>query len=141
MIALAGDHGGFLLKEEIKKYLDELKFDYKDFGSATGESCDYPVVSKPAIQAVATGVCEKGILFCGTGVGMSITANKTRGIRCVVCSEPFSAALSREHNNTNMLALGGRVIGVDLAKMIVKIWLTTEFSNVDRHIKRVSLIE
>jgi ribose 5-phosphate isomerase B len=141
MVAIAADHGGFELKEAIKALLDEINVGYRDFGVHAAKSCDYATVGFPAVQAVASGECERGILFCGTGVGMSLVANKTRGIRCVLCSEPFTAKLSREHNDSNVLALGGRVVGVELAKFIVKIWLETPFSNDERHIRRLNLVE
>jgi ribose 5-phosphate isomerase B len=140
MIALASDHGGFALKNKIKGLLDEMSLAYKDFGTDTAESCDYAVFALPAALAVARGECERGILVCGTGAGMSYTANKVNGIRCVLCSDCFTAAMSRAHNDANMLALGGRVIGVDLAKMIVKVWLETEFSGEERHKRRIAQI-
>lgn len=139
MIALACDHGGLSLKKEIAKYLSEKGVEYKDFGTHTEDSCDYPLYGAAAARAVASGECEKGIVFCGTGIGISIAANKVKGIRCVVCSEPFSAKLSRMHNNSNMLALGGRVVGVELAKMIVDEWLSAAFEG-ERHQRRIDLI-
>lgn len=139
MIALACDHGGLSLKKEIAKYLSEKGVEYKDFGTHTEDSCDYPLYGAAAARAVASGECEKGIIFCGTGIGISIAANKVKGVRCVVCSEPFSAKLSRMHNNSNMLALGGRVVGVELAKMIVDEWLSAEFEG-ERHQRRIDLI-
>ncbi|GHV83540.1 ribose 5-phosphate isomerase B [Spirochaetia bacterium] len=140
MIALASDHGGFELKEAIKIFLDDIKIPYKDFGVNKPDSVDYAIIALPAVKAVASGTCEKGILFCGTGVGMSLAANKVKGIRCINCSEPFTAKLSREHNDANVLALGGRVVGVDLAKMIVKIWLETPFSGDERHKRRITQV-
>ena len=139
MLALACDHGGLSLKKEIAKYLSEKGIEYKDFGTHTEDSCDYPLFGAMAARAVASGECEKGIIFCGTGIGISIAANKVKGIRCVVCSEPFSAKLSRMHNNSNMLALGGRVVGTELAKMIVDEWLSAEFEG-ERHQRRIDLI-
>lgn len=139
MIALASDHAGLPLKEEVKVYLDELGLEYKDFGTTTAESCNYSEYGLLAANAVANGECEKGLLFCGTGIGISLTANKVKGIRCVVCSEPYSALLSRQHNDTNMLALGARVVGAGLALMIVKTWLDGEFQG-GRHATRVSQI-
>ena len=140
MIALASDHAGFALKNELKKYLtEELGYECKDYGTYDENSCNYPEFAYKAAKAVADGECEKGILVCGTGVGISISANKIKGIRCVVCSEPFSAKLSRNHNNTNMLAMGSRVVGSELAKMIAKMWLEAEFEG-GRHQKRVELI-
>ena len=139
MIALACDHGGISLKKEIAKWLENKGIAYKDFGTHTEESCDYPVYGAMAARAVASGECDKGIIFCGTGIGISIAANKVKGIRCVVCTEPFSAKLSRQHNNSNMLALGARVVGTELAKMIVEEWLNAEFEG-ERHQKRIDMI-
>lgn len=139
MIALACDHGGISLKKEIAKWLENKGIAYKDFGTHTEESCDYPVYGAMAARAVASGECDKGIIFCGTGIGISIAANKVKGIRCVVCTEPFSAKLSRQHNNSNMLALGARVVGTELAKMIVEEWLDAEFEG-ERHQKRIDMI-
>ena len=140
MIALASDHGGFALKNEIKVLLDEMALAYKDFGTDTEASCDYAVFAVPAAEAVARGECERGILFCGTGAGMNYTANKVKGIRCIVCSDCYTAAASRSHNDANMLALGGRVVGVELARMIVRVWLETEFSGDERHKRRIAQI-
>ncbi|GHT84463.1 ribose 5-phosphate isomerase B [Spirochaetia bacterium] len=139
MIALANDHVGFELKKEIKKLLDELRIPYKDFGADSSERTDYPVYGYRAAQAVVSGECEKGIILCGTGVGISLSANKVKGIRCVVCSDCYTAVLSRQHNNTNMLALGARVVGLDLAKLIVKMWLEASFEG-GRHQRRIDQI-
>ncbi len=139
MIALACDHAALDMKAAIISLLDELGLEYKDFGTYSRESCNYPVFGQRAARAVASGECERGILICGTGIGMSLVANKVRGIRCVVCSEPYSAKLSRQHNNTNMLALGARVVGDELAKMIVRTWLETPFEG-GRHQTRVDMI-
>ena len=139
MIAIGSDHAGFELKEIIKGYLDELGHSYKDFGTYNTDSCNYPEYALKAANAVSTGECERGILVCGTGVGISISANKVNGIRCVVCSEPYSALMSRKHNDTNMLAFGSRVVGVDLAKMIVSAWLSGEYE-AGRHAKRVEMM-
>ena len=139
MIALGSDHGGLLLKKEIMGLLDEMGVAYKDFGTYSEDSCDYAIYAQRAAKAVASGECDRGILFCGTGIGISLAANKVEGIRCVVCTDCFSAKMSREHNNCNMLALGGRVLGGELARMIVKIWLTTEFAG-GRHQRRVDQI-
>lgn len=136
MIALASDHVGIELKKTIMELLDERGLAYRDYGAYTTERCDYPVYGAAAAQAVASGECERGIICCGTGVGISIAANKIHGIRCIVCSEPYSAKLSRLHNNTNMLSLGSRVVGKDLARMIVEIWLDTPFEG-GRHQRRV----
>ncbi len=139
MIALGSDHAGRGLKEEIKKLLDERGLEYTDFGTDTDDSCDYPVYGYAAASAVASGKCDRGLLFCGTGVGISLAANKVKGIRCVVCSEPYSAKMSRLHNNSNMLALGSRVVGTELARMIVETWLDADFEG-GRHQRRVDLI-
>ena len=128
MIALGCDHAGFPLMAHIKALLDQMGLEYKDFGTYTSDSCDYPVYAQRAAQAVASGECERGILCCGTGIGISIAANKVPGIRCVVCSDCYSAKMSRVHNDANMLALGARVVGEANAKMIAEIWLTTEFA-------------
>lgn len=139
MIALGSDHAGLPLKLEIIKLLDELGLAYTDYGTKVNERTDYPHWGKIAAQAVASGECERGIIFCGTGIGISISANKVRGIRCAVCSEPYSAVMSRLHNDANMLALGARVLGVDLARMIVTQWLEAGFEG-GRHADRVELI-
>jgi len=139
MIAVANDHAALELKKEILAYLDELGYAYKDFGTHDSQRCNYPEYSLLAANAVASGECERGLLFCGTGVGISIAANKVKGIRCVVCSEPYSAELSRQHNDTNMLSIGARVVGVDLAKMIVKAWLEGEYEG-GRHGIRIEQI-
>ena len=139
MIAIGCDHGGFALKKEIMKYLDEQKLEYKDFGTYSEESCDYPVYGEAVARAVASGECEKGLLFCGTGIGISLCANKVHGIRAVVCSDCFSAEMSRKHNNANILSLGGRVVGAGLAQKIVEIFLNTEFEG-GRHERRVNMM-
>jgi ribose 5-phosphate isomerase B len=139
MIAIASDHGGFSLKEEIKAFLDEAGYEYKDLGAYSEESTDYTIWGYKAAQAVAMGECEKALLFCGTGVGIGLAANKVKGIRCVICSDCYSAKMSRAHNNANALALGGRVVGVDLAKLIVQTWLETGFEG-GRHRRRIDHI-
>lgn len=139
MIAIGCDHAGFQYKEDIKVYLENKGIHVKDYGTYSEDSVDYPDFGIKVGQAVAGGECDKGLLFCGTGVGISISANKVRGIRAVVCSEPFSAKLSREHNDSNVLALGSRVVGIELAKMIIDTWLNTEFEG-DRHGRRVDKI-
>ena len=138
-IAIGSDHVGYPLKEEIKQYLGELGYACQDFGANSAERTDYPLFAKEVTSAVSAQLADLGILICGTGVGMSITANKVRGIRAVVCSEPYSAMLSRQHNNTNVLALGSRVVGPELARMIVKSWLEAEFEG-GRHANRLALI-
>ena len=139
MIALACDHAALEMKQMVKDLLDELGLSYKDFGTYTAESCDYPVFAARAARAVASGECDRGIVICGTGIGMSIAANKVPGIRCALCGDPYSAKLTRQHNDSNMLALGARVLGMEIAKMIVRVWLTTEFEG-GRHARRVDLI-
>jgi ribose 5-phosphate isomerase B len=138
-IAVGSDHIGYPLKEEIKKYLDELGYTCQDFGTNSSERTDYPLFAREVTSAVSSQQADLGILICGTGVGMSITANKVKGIRAVVCSEPYSAMLSRQHNNTNVLALGSRVVGSELARMIVKAWLEAEFEG-GRHASRLEII-
>ena len=139
MIALACDHAALDMKEAIMSLLDEMGLAYKDFGTYERASCNYPVFGQRAAQAVASGECDRGILICGTGIGMSLVANKVKGIRCVVCSEPYSAQMSRLHNDTNVLAFGARVVGDELAKMIVRTWLETPFEG-GRHQTRVDMI-
>ena len=140
-IAIGSDHGGFALKQEIVKYLTEKNIDFEDFGCYSEKSCDYTEYGRAVAEAVAAGKYEKGILICGTGIGISITANKVRGIRCALCSDCFSAEATREHNDANILALGGRVVGSGLALKIVDTFLNTPFSNEERHIRRISRIE
>jgi ribose-5-phosphate isomerase B len=140
-IAIGSDHGGFTLKQEIVKYLTEKNIDFEDFGCYSEKSCDYTEYGRAVAEAVAAGKYEKGILICGTGIGISITANKVRGIRCALCSDCFSAEATREHNDANILALGGRVVGSGLALKIVDTFLNTPFSNEERHIRRISRIE
>jgi ribose 5-phosphate isomerase B len=139
MIAIGSDHAAYEFKEQLKRFLVESGREVRDFGTFGTERVDYCDFGFAVAEAVARGECEMGILSCGTGVGISISANKVKGIRAVVCSEPYSAKLSREHNNTNILALGSRVVGVELAKMIVDIWLTTPFEG-GRHAQRVEKI-
>lgn len=139
MIALASDHGGYTLKEQVKAHLAELGYAVKDFGTDSLDSCDYPDFIAPAARAVAEGACEKGIVICTTGIGASIVANKVSGIRCALCGDPYSAEMTRRHNNTNMLALGAGIVGENLALAIVDKWLTTEFEG-GRHQRRVDKI-
>ncbi|MBQ1950496.1 MAG: ribose 5-phosphate isomerase B [Clostridia bacterium] len=139
MIAIACDHAAIELKEEIKRLLTERGLEYTDFGTNDTASCHYPVFGAQAAQAVADGRCDRGIVICGTGIGMSLVANKVKGIRCALCSDPYSARMTRAHNDANMLALGARVIGVELAKMIVEAWLDTPFEG-GRHQTRVDMI-
>lgn len=139
-IAIGCDHIGFELKTHIIEHLQSKGYGIKDFGTHSTERTDYPLFAKAVADAVTKGECEKGILVCGTGVGISIAANKVKGVRAVVCSEPYSALLSRAHNDTNILALGARVVGRDLALMIVDSWLGGEFEG-GRHKIRVDMIE
>ena len=135
-IALAADHGGFSLKEEVRSHLDELGIPYKDFGSFDGESCDYPDMAVPACDAVVSGECDKALLFCGTGVGISMSANKVKGIRACCCSDAFSAEYTRRHNDANALCMGGRVVGPGLACQLVDLFLNTPFEG-GRHQRRI----
>lgn len=139
MIALGSDHVGVGLKEEIIKHLEERKIPYKDYGPFNTERTDYTIYAVKVAQAILSEECDRGILICGTGVGISIAANKVHGIRAVVCSDCYSAKLSKEHNNTNILAMGARVVGIDLAKLIVDSWLDAEFEG-GRHEKRIEQI-
>jgi len=141
MIGIGCDHGGFALKQEIIEMLTEKGMDVKDFGSYNDQSVDYPDIAKPVANAVLDGTIEKGILICGTGIGISISANKIKGIRCALCSDHFSAVATREHNDANILALGGRNTGPEVAKDIVMTFLTTEFSDEERHKRRIGKIE
>lgn len=141
MIAIGSDHGGFALKQEVMEHLKKRGLEYKDYGTYTADSCDYPVYAKKVANAILSGECEKGILICGTGIGISITANKFKGIRAAVCHDCFSAQATREHNDANILAMGARVVGPGLALKIVDTFLDTEFSNDERHINRIRQIE
>ena len=137
MIAIGCDHGGFELKQEIMKHLEENNIEYKDFGTYTKDSCDYPVYAKKVAKAILSGECEKGILICGTGIGIGITANKFKGIRAALCHDVFSAQATREHNDANVLSMGQRIIGIEVAKDIVHTFLSTPFSNGERHKRRI----
>ena len=141
MIAIGCDHGGFELKEEIKTHLEERGLEYKDYGCNSTDSVDYPEYGKKVAHAVADGECERGILICGTGIGISITANKVKGIRAALCTDCFMAEATRLHNDANILALGGRVVGMGLALKIVDTFLDTEFSDEERHKRRIAMIE
>lgn len=140
-IALGADHGGFNYKNKIKEYLSANGIEILDCGTYSTDSCDYPEIAQKVGNLVASGEADKGILVCGTGIGMSIAANKIAGIRAALCSDTFSAKATREHNNSNILCLGERVIGEGLMLDIVKIWLETPFSNEERHIRRINKIE
>ena len=136
-IALAADHGGFELKEAVKAHLDELGLEYIDFGTHSTASVDYPDMALPACDAVVSGQCSKSLLFCGTGVGISMAANKVKGIRACCCSDSFSCEYTRRHNDANALCMGGRVVGPGLACQLVDIFLNTEFEG-GRHEKRIA---
>lgn len=139
MIALACDHTGLELKREMMNLLDSMGLTYKDYGTYDASSCDYPVYGYRAAKAVASGECDRGILICGTGIGIGIAASKVKGIRVCTCSDVYSAELSKRHNNSNILTMGARVVGVDLAKMIATHWLTAQFEG-GRHQRRVEMI-
>lgn len=139
IIALGSDHGGYLLKEQIKAHLTEQGHECRDFGCYSKDSCDYPEFGAAAAYAVASGECERGIVICTTGIGISITANKVRGIRCALCADPLSAEMTRRHNNANMLAMGAGMIGLNMAQKIVDTFLTTDFEG-GRHQRRVDKI-
>ena len=141
MIALASDHGGFDLKVAVIKHLEERGLEYKDFGTYDKNSCDYPDFGRAAAEAVAQGVCDRGIVICTTGIGISIVANKVKGIRCALCSEKTSARLTREHNDANMLAMGGGMIGEVQGLEIVDTFLDTPFSEMEKHSRRIKKIE
>ncbi len=141
MIAIGSDHGGFELKKKLMEHLGERGLEYKDFGTYSSASCDYPVYAKAVARAVASGECDRGIIICGTGIGVSITANKVRGIRAALCGDCFSAEATRQHNDANVLCMGARVVGEGLALKIADTFLDTPFSNDERHIRRISMIE
>ena len=136
-IAMGCDHGGYELKEALKKTIEKLGHEVEDFGCYSLDSCDYPDFAGPAAQAVASGECEKGIVLCTTGIGVSITANKVKGVRCALLSDVMSARMTREHNDTNMMAIGAAVVGKMLAFEIIDTWLGTEFSHDERHQRRI----
>ena len=136
MIAIGSDHGGFALKQEIMKHLEERKLEYIDFGTYSSDSCDYPQYGAAVGRAVASGSCERGILICGTGIGISISANKIHGVRAALCGDCFSAEMTRRHNDANIVALGARVVGPGLALKIVDTFLDTEFEG-GRHARRI----
>ena len=140
MISIASDHGGFDLKERVKKYLDSKGIAYKDFGCFDKNSCDYPDFARPAAEAVASGECEKGIVICTTGIGVSIVANKVPGIRCGLYTDVTCAKLTRLHNDANVLAIGAGVIGENVALDVVEAFLTTPFSGEEKHARRIGKI-
>jgi ribose 5-phosphate isomerase B len=140
MIAIGCDHGGFALKQEVMRHLDELGLAYKDFGTYSEESCDYPIYGEAVARAVAGGEYERGILICGTGIGISISANKVKGIRCAHCADTLEAQLCRQHNNANMMAIGAGFTGPKLAAAMVETFLSTAFEG-GRHARRVALMD
>jgi len=139
MIAIGCDHAGVALKEELKAHMKGQGLEVRDFGVAAGAKADYPAIAAKVTSVMLKGECELGVLLCGTGIGMSISANKVRGIRAACCSEPYSAILARLHNDSNVLCMGARVVGTELAKMILDAWLATEFEG-GRHARRVDMI-
>ena len=139
MIAVACDHGGYVLKKEILKHLEERGLEYKDLGCDSEEAVDYPIYARKVTSAITSGECERGILICGTGIGISIAANKVKGIRCALCTDVHMAEMSRKHNDSNVLSLGGRTTPVDKALEIVGAWLDTEFEG-GRHQRRVDML-
>ena len=141
MIALGSDHGGYALKQELIAYLEKKGLEYKDFGCYDEKSCDYPEYAHAVAHAVASGEADRGVLICGTGIGMCLAANKVKGIRAALCGDCFSAQMTREHNDANVLCLGARVLGSGLALKIAETFLNTEFSGDERHMRRISKIE
>ena len=141
MIAIASDHGGYNLKVKIIEHLTEKGLEVKDYGCYSTDSCDYPDMVRPAAQAVASGEAERGIVICTTGIGVSIVCNKISGIRCALCTTVTMARLTREHNDSNILALGAGITGEFLALDIVDTWLNTEFSHMEKHQRRINKIE
>ena len=141
LVALGSDHGGYDLKQEVIGYLKEKGIAFKDFGCMGKESCDYPEYGRAAAEAVAGGECDMGIVICTTGIGISIVANKVKGVRCALCADTVSARLTREHNDANMLAMGAGIIGKNLALGIVDTFLNTPFSGEEKHARRVKAIE
>ena len=141
IIEIGSDHGGFELKKKLMEHLSKRGLEYKDFGTYSSASCDYPVYAKAVANAVASGECDRGIIICGTGIGVSITANKVRGIRAALCGDCFSAEATRQHNDANVLCMGARVVGEGLALKIADTFLDTPFSNDERHKRRISMIE
>lgn len=141
MIALGSDHGGYALKQEVIRHLQARGLEYRDYGCYSEASCDYPEFGHAVGHAVADGMADRGIIICGTGIGISLAANKVPGVRAAVCTDCFTAEATRQHNDANILALGGRVVGPGLALKIVDTFLDTPFSNGERHIRRISQIE
>ena len=141
MIAIGSDHGGFELKKEIIKHLEKRGIEYRDYGTYSADSCDYPIYGKTVAHAVKSGECDRGIIICGTGIGISISANKIPGIRAALCGDCFSAEMARLHNDANILAMGARVVGTGLALKIADTFLDTPFSEEERHRRRIAMIE
>lgn len=139
-IAIGCDHGGYLLKQDILIWLEENDYDFEDFGCYNTESVDYPVYAEKVARAVASGECEKGIVICTTGIGVSMAANKVKGIRCALCGDSYSAEMTRRHNDANVLAMGAGIIGPNMAKKITEVFLTTAFED-GRHARRVGLLD
>lgn len=141
MIAIGSDHGGFDLKQKVIRHLEEKGIPCRDVGCEDKSGCDYPVFGRAAAEAVASGECEKGIVICTTGIGVSMVANKVKGVRCALCSDVFSVRMTRLHNDANMLAMGAGIVGDMLAMEIVDTFLETEFSGEERHVRRIDMIE
>lgn len=141
MISIGCDHGGYELKEKVVAFLKDKNIEVKDCGCYSKDAVDYPTFGRAAAEAVASGECEKGIVICTTGIGISISANKVKGVRCALCSDTLSAKMTRLHNNANMLAMGAGMIGENLAYDIVETFISTEFSGEERHQRRIDLIE
>ena len=139
-IAIGCDHGGYLLKQDILIWLEEHDYEFEDFGCYNTESVDYPVYGEKVARAVASGECDKGIVICTTGIGISMSANKVKGIRCALCGDSYSAEMTRRHNDANVLAMGAGIIGPNLAKKITEVFLTTVFEG-GRHARRVGLLD
>ena len=140
ILAIGCDHGGYLLKQDILIWLEENDYDFEDFGCYNTESVDYPVYAEKVARAVASGECEKGIVICTTGIGVSMAANKVKGIRCALCGDSYSAEMTRRHNDANVLAMGAGIIGPNMAKKITEVFLTTAFEG-GRHARRVGLLD
>lgn len=141
MIAIGCDHGGYDLKQRVIQYLEEKQIPYQDMGCGSKDSCDYPVFGHAVAKAVAEGRCEKGIVICTTGIGISISANKVKGVRCALCADVLSAKMTRLHNDANVLAMGAGIVGENLALEIVDTFINTDFSKEERHQRRIDLIE
>ncbi|GMK38185.1 putative sugar phosphate isomerase YwlF [Paenibacillus sp. CCS19] len=139
-ISIGADHGGYRLKDILVPFIESLGHEVTDVGCSCDQSVDYPDYALPVCEAVASGQADRGILICGTGIGMSIAANKVRGIRCALVHDMFSAQATRDHNDTNVLAMGERVVGPGVAQEIIRIWLETPFSNGERHVGRISKV-